>query len=99
MKYSTRLSDAVHILVFIHQSDSDTITSADIAKSIQAEVHFLNLCGMLVGSLIQSQHFHIQKRIKTITIPSARVYITPNLYSEGNFSSDSRFKGAMEAFC
>lgn len=35
MKYSTRSSDAVHIMIFIHQHDSSTITSADIAKSIQ----------------------------------------------------------------
>lgn len=35
MKYSTRLSDAVHIMIFIHQHDSNTITSADISKSIQ----------------------------------------------------------------
>lgn len=34
MKYSTRLSDAVHILVFIQQSSSATVTSSDIATSI-----------------------------------------------------------------
>ena len=34
MKYSTRLSDAVHILVFIQQSGSSTVSSSDIAVSI-----------------------------------------------------------------
>lgn len=57
MKYSTRLSDAVHILVFIHQSDSDTITSADIAKSIQTNPSYvrqimaqLKAAGILLSS-------------------------------------------------
>ena len=41
MKYSTRLSDAVHILVFIHQSTSPTVSSADIAVSIQTNPSYV----------------------------------------------------------
>lgn len=41
MKYSTRSSDAVHIMIFIHQHDSSTITSADIAKSIQTNPSYV----------------------------------------------------------
>ncbi len=41
MKYSTRLSDSVHILVFIHQSGSPTISSADIAASIQTNPSYV----------------------------------------------------------
>lgn len=41
MKYSTRLSDAVHILVFIQQSDNPTISSADIATSIQTNSSYV----------------------------------------------------------
>lgn len=41
MKYSTRLSDAVHILVFIRQSDSPTISSADIAASIKTNPSYV----------------------------------------------------------
>ncbi len=41
MKYSTRLSDAVHILVFIHQSSSPTVTSSDIARSIQTNPSYV----------------------------------------------------------
>lgn len=41
MKYSTRLSDAVHILVFIHQSNSSTVSSADIATSIQTNPSYV----------------------------------------------------------
>ena len=41
MKYSTRLSDAVHILVFIQQSDSTTVSSADIAVSIKTNPSYV----------------------------------------------------------
>ena len=41
MKYSTRLSDAVHILVFIHQSSSSTVSSSDIAVSIQTNPSYV----------------------------------------------------------
>lgn len=41
MKYSTRLSDAVHILIFIHQSNSSTVSSADIATSIQTNPSYV----------------------------------------------------------
>ncbi len=41
MKYSTRLSDAVHILVFIQQSEIPTISSSDIATSIQTNPSYV----------------------------------------------------------
>lgn len=41
MKYSTRLSDAVHILVFIQQSDQSTVSSSDIAVSIQTNPSYV----------------------------------------------------------
>lgn len=41
MKYSTRLSDAVHIMVFIHQSCSSTVSSSDIATSIQTNPSYV----------------------------------------------------------
>ena len=41
MKYSTRLSDAVHILVLIHQSSGPTISSSDIATSIQTNPSYV----------------------------------------------------------
>ncbi len=41
MKYSTRLSDSIHILVFIQQSERPTVTSADIAVSIQTNPSYV----------------------------------------------------------
>lgn len=41
MKYSTRLSDAVHILVFIHQSSSSTVSSSEIAVRIQTNPSYV----------------------------------------------------------
>ena len=41
MKYSKRLSDAVHILVFIHQSSSSTVSSSEIAVSIQTNPSYV----------------------------------------------------------
>ena len=34
MKYSTRLSDAVHLLLFVHLNSGQSLSSAAIAKSI-----------------------------------------------------------------
>ncbi|MCI9175530.1 MAG: Rrf2 family transcriptional regulator [Lachnospiraceae bacterium] len=57
MKYSTRLSDAVHILVFIQQSNSATVTSSDIAASIYTNPSYvrqimaqLKAAGILLSS-------------------------------------------------
>ena len=57
MKYSTRLSDAVHILVFIQQSNHTTISSSDIAVSIQTNPSYvrqimaqLKAAGLLISS-------------------------------------------------
>ena len=41
MKYSTRLSDAIHILVFIQQSNSTTVTSSEIAISIRTNPSYV----------------------------------------------------------
>lgn len=41
MKYSTRLSDAVHIMVFIQQSSSSKVSSSDIATSIQTNPSYV----------------------------------------------------------
>lgn len=41
MKYSTRLSDAVHILVFIQQNNNSTVSSSDIAISIQTNPSYV----------------------------------------------------------
>ena len=41
MTYSTRLSDAGHILVFIHQSSSSTVSSSEIAVSIQTNPSYV----------------------------------------------------------
>lgn len=35
MKYSTKLSDTVHILIYIHLSTAQTLSSTDMAVSIQ----------------------------------------------------------------
>lgn len=56
MKYSTRLSDAVHILVFIQQSDSPTISSADIAVSIKTNPSYVRqiMAQLKAASLLNS---------------------------------------------
>lgn len=41
MKYSTRLSDAVHLMVLIHLCECPTITSAVIAKSVQTNPSYI----------------------------------------------------------
>lgn len=41
MKYPTRLSDAIHIMVFIHQSSGPTVSSGDIAASIQTNPSYV----------------------------------------------------------
>lgn len=51
MKYSTRLSDAVHLLVFIQQSEHSTVTSTAIAKSIQTNPSYVRqLMAQLKGA-------------------------------------------------
>lgn len=41
MKYSVKLSDAVHILTFVHFSDLEIITSKDIAHSIKTNPSYV----------------------------------------------------------
>lgn len=74
MKYSTRLSDAVHILVFIRQSDSTTVSSADIAVSIKTNPSYvrqimakLKAAGLLNGSRGQATP-KLAKNPKEITL-------------------------------
>lgn len=62
MKYSTRLSDAVHILVFIQQSPCPTVSSTDIATSIQTNPSYvrqimaqLKAAGLLYSSRGQAK--------------------------------------------
>lgn len=56
MKYSTKLSDAVHILVFIALSDHSTLSSADIAVSIQTNPAYVRqlMAKLKAAELIQS---------------------------------------------
>lgn len=41
MKYSTRLSDAAHILLFIYMNPNDNLSSAAIANSIQTHPSYV----------------------------------------------------------
>lgn len=66
MKYSTRLSDSVHILVFIHQSDSPTISSADIAASIQTNPSYVRqiMAQLKAAGLISSSRGQATPKLK-----------------------------------
>lgn len=41
MKYSTRLSDAVHILVFLHEHEDSAVTSSMVAESIRTNPSYV----------------------------------------------------------
>lgn len=41
MKYSTRLSDAVHLMILVYLNKDDTITSTTIANSIQTNPSYV----------------------------------------------------------
>ena len=41
MKYSTRLSDAVHVLIYIWQNQRETVTSSQIANSIHTNPSYV----------------------------------------------------------
>lgn len=57
MKYSTKLSDSVHILVFIALSDNQTLSSADMAVSIQTNPAYVRqlMAKLKAAELIQSR--------------------------------------------
>ncbi len=56
MKYSTRLADAVHIMVFVHLADQTTLTSTEIATSIQTNPAYVRqlMAKMKAAGLIES---------------------------------------------
>lgn len=60
MKYSTKLSDAVHILSFIQINPSSDLSSAAIAKSVQTNPGFVRQIMMCLrgAGLIQSVTGH-----------------------------------------
>lgn len=57
MKYSTKLSDSVHILVFIALSDNQTLSSADMAVSIQTNPAYVRqlMAKLKAAELIQGR--------------------------------------------
>lgn len=56
MKYSTKLSDSVHILAFIALSDNQSLSSADMAVSIQTNPAYVRqlMAKLKAAELIQS---------------------------------------------
>lgn len=56
MKYSTKLSDATHILAFIHLNQSKPLASADIAASIQTNPSYVRqlMAKLKIAGLIDS---------------------------------------------
>ena len=60
MKYSTKLSDAVHIMVFIELSNQITLTSTEIAASIQTNPAYVAqlMAKLKAPGLIQSRRRH-----------------------------------------
>lgn len=60
MKYSTRLSDAIHILVLIHENPLDSLTSTVIANSIHTNPGFVRQLMMALRkhNLIESVTGH-----------------------------------------
>jgi Rrf2 family protein len=57
MKYSTKVSDAVHILTFIYLNEQPTLTSTDIATSIHTNPSYVRqlLAGLKAAGLIISR--------------------------------------------
>lgn len=57
MKYSTKLSDAVHIMVFIELSNQIILTSTEIAASIQTNPAYVRqlMAKLKAAGLIQSR--------------------------------------------
>ena len=56
MKYSTKLSDTIHLLVFLYLAEGDRITSAKIAESVKTNPAYIRLLmsALKKGGLITS---------------------------------------------
>ena len=56
MKYSTKLSDAVHIMIFIHLNPNMDLSSQAIAKSLKSNPSFVRqiLMKLRTAGLVQS---------------------------------------------
>ena len=56
MKYSTRLSDAIHALVLIQQNSDPTLSSTNMATSIQTNPSYVRqlMASMKAAGIIQS---------------------------------------------
>lgn len=74
MKYSTKLSDAVHIMIFIAINDNQTLSSANIAVSIQTNPAYVRqlMAKLKAAALIQSTRGQanptLHKQAKDITL-------------------------------
>lgn len=57
MKYSTKLSDAIHILLFIYLNPADDLSSASIAKSIMTNPAYVRqiMSALKKAGFIQTQ--------------------------------------------
>ena len=56
MKYSTKLSDTIHLLVFLYLADGDRMTSARIAESVKTNPAYIRqlMSALKKGGLIAS---------------------------------------------
>ena len=56
MKYSTKLSDTIHLLVFLYLAEGDRITSAKIAESVKTNPAYIRqlMSALKKGGLITS---------------------------------------------
>ena len=56
MKYSTKLSDTIHLLVFLYLAEGDRITSAKIAESVKTNPAYIRqlMSALKKGGLISS---------------------------------------------
>lgn len=56
MKYSTKLSDTIHLLVFLYLADEDRMTSARIAESVKTNPAYIRqlMSALKKGGLITS---------------------------------------------
>lgn len=74
MKYSTKLSDSVHILIFIALNDNQTLSSTDMAISIQTNPAYVRqlMAKLKAAELIKSKRGQanptIGKSPKNITL-------------------------------
>lgn len=65
MKYSVRLSDAVHLMVYIEVAKGSILSSAAIAKSIQTNPAYIRQLMMKLkrAGLLQSVHGHANPKL------------------------------------